>query len=85
MLGFDLNSKIIAGENEGKTLWHDFVVLGHKTAPLIKSTTGEFDLSTALPQFKDHKTPLGLAVWVTEQGSPIPVQSMGGWIKTPVF
>lgn len=83
VLGFDLTSEIHAGENEGKTLRHDFVALGFKTVAMQKTRDGNFKLTTSLPHFKNYDTQLGLAAWITEQGSPLPVQSTGGWINNP--
>src|SRR6266404_9481608 len=39
-LGFNLSSDVRAGENAGRSLRHDFVVLHHATAPLVQNGNG---------------------------------------------
>lgn len=81
VLGFDLSNEIDAGENEGKTLRHDFVALGFKTVPMLKNKSGNFEIKTGLPAYRHDASRKGLAMWVTEQGSPVPVQATGGWLN----
>lgn len=75
VLGFDLSSKVTAGENAGRTLTHDFVVLDfhQKTA-----RGGEAVFELKRPQGKEASR-LALAVWVSESGKLEPVQALGGW------
>lgn len=67
LLGFDLRSKVTTGENRGRTLVHDFVVLAHLTSP-----TGTFTLDT--------EGAGAVAAWVSSDGNPTPLQATGGWL-----
>ena len=73
VLGFDLSSKVTAGENAGHTLTHDFVVLDfhQKTA-----RNGEAVFELKRPKGASR---LALAVWVSQSGKLEPVQALGGW------
>lgn len=77
-LGLDIERSIRRGENAGKTLRHEFVVLEHLTAE------GSGTLS-----FDTHDVPAGadaIAAWVAAPGDLRPVQAVGGLLPeaTPV-
>lgn len=77
VLGAGILSKVRAGENRGRDLRHDFVVLELKTA---KMSEGTAELSVA----KSAEKGIGrqaLAVWVTRRGELTPVQATGGWLE----
>lgn len=79
LLGFDLNTAISAGENHGKTLEHDFVVLGTTTADMDRN--GEaFHASAALPTPSVSAPRMALAAWVSTGDNPRPLQAVGGWL-----
>jgi hypothetical protein len=80
LLGFDLVTDVTAGENTGKRLAHDFVVLalhdyqatgagGRYDWPLT-------DLAAATPA-----NATGIALWVTAADDPTPLQATGGWLR----
>lgn len=69
----DLSSKVKRGENSGKTLHHDFVVLEHQV--FEANEQGEYKLDLI-----KSKQPLGLAVWVSEGSSLISQQAVAGFI-----
>ena len=75
-LGFELETKIQAGENEGKTLKHDFVSINTDTLKgkvVEESYTWKFKANLAgLPISK------GAAFWVTSGEDPTPIQATGG-------
>lgn len=80
LLGFDLTSHVAAGENAGKILRHDFVVLGFRQfrqAPhdgrYRWESSGFLNGATARPS--------GIALWVTAADDPTPLQATGGWLK----
>lgn len=81
LLGFDIANEIEDGENEGKILVHNFVVLGHLSKTLIKKEAGLFQRSTPLPKPNPKHSPSGIAAWVTVKGNPLPVQAVGGWLQ----
>lgn len=79
ILGFGLTTSVKAGENTGRTLHHDFVVLDYARAALAAGEEGrEAELAVSL----DHDAPdrLAIAVWVARRGEPAPIQAAGGWL-----
>ena len=78
-LGFSLMADVTAGENSGRKLMHDFVVLG-LTNETLKSGTKELRLpSPSTTSAIDPRT--AIAAWVTQAGQIEPVQSVGGWLQ----
>lgn len=76
ILGFGLETKIKAGENSGKTLKHDFVVIGESDQT---SYSGQWTLP--LPKTQQHKlSRKGIALWVSSTNRQLPLQSVGSWI-----
>jgi len=78
LLGNDLQSDVKRGENSGRKLRHDFVVLD-----LIQTNmTNELNRwtgSIALLTRASNDKPSAFAAWITENG--IPVQATGGWLQ----
>ncbi|MEP6810376.1 MAG: DUF1223 domain-containing protein [Chthoniobacterales bacterium] len=76
-LGFDVKINVKAGENSGRQLLHDFVVLSLAQAPLRQ---GDADVAlpagTALPAGNSRRA---IVAWVTEVGQTEPLQAVGGW------
>ncbi len=75
-LGFNLQSDVRAGENSGRTLRHDFVVLSLTSQPLRGPKN---EATVRLPD--PAKGERAVAMWVTEAGSLAPVQAAGGWLN----
>jgi hypothetical protein len=78
MLSNDLRSAVARGENAGRKLEHDFVVLQFVKSDMMhdgKHWTG----SVALPIQSSADKPSAIAAWVTENA--IPVQATGGWLR----
>jgi hypothetical protein len=80
LLGFDLESEVTAGENRGRKLENDFIVLELKQEPLEQAENG---WSVTLPAFAGHPdvSHLALAAWVTEASKQTPLQAVGGWLQ----
>ena len=77
-LGFSLTADVTAGENTGKKLSHDFVVLG-LTNETIKSGAKELKLpASSTKSAVDPRT--AIAAWVTPAGQIEPIQAVGGWL-----
>ena len=75
LLGFDRAIDVKAGENGGRQLVHDFVVLAMDSA----AGTGENSrLSMHLPAEKIIRGSSAFAVWMTEAGKLTPIQAAGG-------
>jgi hypothetical protein len=78
LLGFGLETPVRAGENEGKVLRHDFVVLKLLTQEVDREGKG-YAWELALPP-QDANIPAygGLAAWVSKVGEFTPIQATGG-------
>jgi hypothetical protein len=80
LLGNDLESDVKRGENSGRKLRHDFVVL-----QLAKSEmTNQGNLwtgSVLLSSNAGTDKPTALAAWVQSGETAPPIQATGGWLK----
>ena len=76
VLGMGYQSQIQAGENGGRSARHDFVVLNH-----TQVTGQEHRWSLELPKFESNGAKrLALVAWVSDPGSPVPLQAVGGFL-----
>jgi hypothetical protein len=75
-LGFNLSSNVGAGENAGRSLRHDFVVLRHGTAPLVRGADGSW--KTELRPSAGNGQAGAIACWIETDG--VPIQAAGGWL-----
>jgi len=80
ILGFGLSSQVSAGENGGRTLDHDFVVLGYRNLVTEKNNAGH-TASFSLPAVKVDAQRKAIAAWLSAPGDPSPVQVVGGWLE----
>ena len=80
LLGSGISSKIGAGENSGRNLQHDFVVLSQQNGPM-KSEAGRAIGSLTIGSTGENAPRKAIAVWVTRRDQLVPVQSAGGWIQ----
>ena len=73
LLGFDLSTKVTGGENNGRDLHQDFVVLALTTK---KMSDGKAEI---------HLTPESragaIAAWITASNRLEPIQATGGWLR----
>ena len=76
LLGADLETRIERGENRNRILAQEFVVLVHEVHP---SQTGRWIVSVPTDT-RQEAGRHGVAVWVSEQGNPAPIQATGGWL-----
>lgn len=81
-LGAGLSTKVQAGENRGRELRHDFVVLAMSAAPLMHGEAGYVG-NLPLPSSTTAVPHRALAVWVTAGNKLQPVQATGGWLDVP--
>jgi hypothetical protein len=72
-LGFDLTTKITAGENSGRNLRQDFVVLS-----LVNKKMS--DGKAELPLVLDPRAS-AIAAWITAPDRVEPIQAVGGWLR----
>ncbi len=81
LLGFELVSPVGRGENAGRTLKEDFVVLAHAQQPMV-GVGGGFSASLGLPNTGVRgANPRALATWVSAGDDPAPIQAAGGWLN----
>lgn len=84
LLGFDIETKVKAGENSGRTLAHDFVVLALAQTGLDRIEEGNavsFYGTLARPESPINADRQALVAWVSAAGSQDPIQAVGGWFK----
>ncbi len=72
-LGFDLTTKVGAGENSGRNLRQDFVVLSLTNQKMSGGKT-EFD-------FSPDSRAGAIAAWITSPNQLEPIQAVGGWLR----
>jgi hypothetical protein len=78
VLGFDIVTPVTRGENRGKTLTHDFVVLAwHTQRDNHAARHWQFNRET-IDWLQAHAR--AIAVWVSAADDPTPLQATGGWI-----
>ncbi len=74
-LGMGLSQLVEAGENRGRKLEHDFVVLD------LLTEEGEGDWQLKLPAVPDaEREQAALAIWVSPRGSQAVLQATGGYL-----
>jgi hypothetical protein len=78
LLGNDLESDVKRGENTGRKLRHDFVVLNLIKIDMAREENRWIG-SVALPKQSGDDKPSALAAWITENATPI--QATGGWLR----
>jgi hypothetical protein len=78
-LGFGIKVNVRAGENNGRSLQHDFVVLS-LARERLHSGTQELHLPLSAAESTAHPNRTALAAWVTGAGNIKPVQATGGWL-----
>jgi peptide-methionine (R)-S-oxide reductase len=80
VLGFGLNSSITRGENAGRTLEHDFVVMGLADATMEFNDDRHAASLDLPPAGCAESTRYAIAAWVTPEKKPGPLQAVGGWL-----
>lgn len=77
VLAFGINTEVAAGENRGRELAHEFVVVG-----LNETRSSDLHWKVKLPEIK----PVGanrhaVVAWVSQDKSLRPLQAVGGWVS----
>jgi len=80
LLGLGLETMIKAGENSGRTLNHDFVVLDLNHGPM-EVQDGGFTAYALLPKSDIKADRYAVAVWINRGDDISPIQATGGYIK----
>jgi hypothetical protein len=82
-LGFDLETAVQRGENGGRRLREDFVVLAHGSEPMTTTAAGyAAELSLPAPTASGPARQ-AVVVWIARAGDPTPLQAAGGWLADP--
>lgn len=78
ILGFGLNSSIGAGENRGRDLAEDFVVLGYRAS---RRPASSLEWTIEVPEPVAAETShQAIVAWVSAGTDPAPVQAVAGWL-----
>jgi hypothetical protein len=80
LLGFGMTSQVASGENAGRHLRNDFVVLGVAKSEMI-GIGDQHSATVTLPQHDAEVTRSAIIVWVSESGIQAPLQAAGGWFE----
>ena len=81
VLGFDLTTEVRAGENRGRKLQHDFVVLSLNSGTLV-ARDGLYQGVVDVPVHRVGARRLAVAAWVSHASHPAPLQAVGGWLPS---
>ncbi len=79
-LGFGLKSSIDAGENRGRQLTNDFIVLDLAQLDL-RLENGVYTATGSRPHKLALAPRIALAAWVATESSLTPIQAAGGWLE----
>jgi hypothetical protein len=79
VLGMNLQTTVRAGENAGKTLRHDFVVVGF-TSVELEYSDGDYVAATELPIPIVQSDDRAIVAWVSSNQHQAPIQSAGGFL-----
>jgi hypothetical protein len=78
-LGFGLTVNVGAGENSGRMLKHDFVVLAMESATMNGGRGSLHLLASPAAAAGDGRK--ALVAWITERGQIEPIQAAGDWLR----
>lgn len=81
VLGMGLETKVKRGENQGKVLKHDFVVLSLSRFVSVNKPSW----SGAIDQPKLEAKQYALAAWLSNKGRVKPLQSIGGYLDSTTW
>ena len=79
VLGFNVVSEVKRGENSGRSLKHDFVVLGFGSTPMTKKTETGFRSEPVEVKSATDDVPGAVVAWVSGKDGTI-LQVTGGWL-----
>jgi hypothetical protein len=80
LLGFDLVTDVKRGENGGRTLKHDFVVLGFQSRAMAADGKGVYGAGPIEMKTSTDDAPGAVVVWVSRRDGAI-LQVAGGWLR----
>ena len=77
LLGMHRQTAVLRGENRGRRLTHDFVVLDHSSGAM-RERAGGFDARLSID--RQDAADLAVAIWVESERRQAPLQATGGWL-----
>lgn len=77
VLGFGLSTPVSGGENAGRTLVEDFVVLGYATSAARDDQRWNLRLPTVSGSPTSRRA---VAAWISATTDPAPIQAVAGWL-----
>jgi hypothetical protein len=81
LLGFGLRSTVESGENRGRELYHEFVVLARAESKLTGQGAA-YIAALAMPASGVRAERYALVAWVSSGQNPAPLQAVGGYLPT---
>ncbi len=81
LLGSEITTDVRAGENSGRNLKHDFVVLDLQNAEM-KSDSGAGSARLTINAPVENVPRRAIVAWVTQRGELPPRQATGGWLPS---
>jgi len=81
VLGLGLSNDVKRGENRGKTLEHDFVVLSLSRI----SSAEKLSWNGVIEEPTIEAQRYALAAWISEKGRTKPIQSTGGYLSKQLW
>lgn len=79
ILGMQIETRVQAGENNGRTLQHDFVVLDLQQKRMNKRGSS-YQALVDMPMKSELAENFALVAWVSDEGRLMPIQTVGGFI-----
>jgi hypothetical protein len=81
LLGAEITTDVRAGENSGRNLKHDFVVLDLQSGPM-KFESGLASARLTIGAVTQNAPRLAVAAWITRRNELPPIQAAGGWVPS---
>ena len=82
VLGNDITSRVRSGENAGRNLALEFIVLSTVNSAMTLDAHCNLSTTLVLPVSTAPAPPrYSIAAWITRQGEFEPVQATGGWLR----
>ena len=80
LLGFNLSTRVAAGENGGKVLTHDFTVMAFHQYRLAPNN-GAYHWELSYLPIDRAPITAAMALWINAADDPTPIQATGGWLN----
>ena len=80
LVGLGISSEVNRGENSGRTLHHDFVVLEHTINLIERQKDGNYQGQFQLPRTHLKAEKLALVAWISSTSDLMPIQATGGYL-----